>query len=815
MSSGSEFDLALSVRELVDFAARSGDLQLGQRRGPSNLEGILGHQRLQRQRDSSWQSEYKVQSDIDFKGLRVRLRGRIDLLCPTSSPPIIEELKTCLGAPDNLDRASRDEHLAQAKLYAWLYALQLNEPAENSGQFRVRVTWLDLLEDKCVSEDSIHSFQELQQFAHSLLEIYIAWHARIEVYRKRLITSSAAMEWPFENYRPAQHDFARAVYRTICNGGSLLVEAPTGSGKTLTTLFAALKSMPERPAAQLLYLSAKTQGQRAAVSTLELLCNRGLQVAFLVLQARDRACPCRQRNAVLAESCTDENGICTRTLGFFDRLPQARMDCLELASLTTENLRTIADRYCLCPFELSLQLLPWVSLVVCDYNYVFDPLTGLFNFEESQRLPILLIDEAHNLPERARAMYSAKLNTSEIRQLAGGCHGAYAALKPLLREFARKLDSLTENEEPNAQKRLESAAQLCESILQRIQAVLATPATQQDLFSELPPNFKEWHRELLRFSIVAGLPQTNHQLIVDHRRTGKSASTNLQNVCLDAAQFLTQNMQQTAAQIAFSGTLQPLWFYHSTLGLPETCTSVALPQSFPKENLLSLNCKKLDTRWGHREQSLVELVKLLMQVFQARQGKYLACFPSYAYLESVIKQFERLAAGIPIVTQQRDATEDDQKAFLDNFFEKSQPVLGFAILGGLFAEGVDYAGPALDGVIIVGSGMPQPTQRQQMMRQHYDSMGVDGFAFAYRFPGMTRVIQTAGRLIRSATDRGILLLLDPRFSRSDFRELMPTHWQLLSCNSSEDVLREIRSWESRCRKGERSIQNSVSLQESI
>ncbi|TQV72810.1 ATP-dependent DNA helicase [Aliikangiella marina] len=804
--SGSKKEIKLSVRTLVEFSARSGDLFSESSFGPSAKEGIKGHQTLQNSRNSEWEKEFAVKQTIEYKNYSVTLGGRIDLVNRVQSPAIVEEIKTTYFDQEDIPQEKIILHLAQTTVYCYLLHLEQTQSAEalNPEQtYVLKTTWFNLLDNSEFSSEQSITSLEAKKITENYLDIYLTWFSAVEERQLIVRDSAKTIAFPYTEYRTGQHYFAKAVYQTIKDKKQLLVEAPTGSGKTMSTLFASSKAIGEGIIAQIVYLTAKGSGQQAALKNTQKLIESGLEIDYVVLQAKDKACPCRSSKESIRQTCDNGKGVCSRTIGFFDRLPQARLACLEAAYLSSEKIQEIAAANHICPFELSLQMVRWSSIVICDFNYFLDPMVRLSAFDDNINQRVLLIDEYHNLIERSRGMYSAELTSAPahaiLRQLKKN-----SPLKSPIKRYLEQLVQLTNPQENlfsvTQQKRSDDTDQVIESPPEVLKFCL------EHLFEEVSneslsdgfaggmnnhqiEGFHDWLKSLYRYYFISELYSEDHKTIISGTRSTSSQklAVSLKLLCLDPASYLTKKYQSARALIGFSATVTPLDYYSQVTGLSEDSVKLKLPPVFPIENQLTVRCDFIDTRWKHRDSSISLLCDLILSTIHAKPGKYLVFLPSYAYLTQCYDHFVQANQEISTIKQQKNSTDKEKSTFLKAFFECADSLLGFAILGGVFGEGVDFSGEALDGVIVIGAGMPQPSLEQNLIEQHIEDKGFNGFKYNYQFPGFTRVKQTAGRVIRSETDKGVVILVDPRFRRLDYQNLMPDNWHVRPCSNLEQV----------------------------
>ncbi|TQV70111.1 ATP-dependent DNA helicase [Exilibacterium tricleocarpae] len=783
--------LALSVRQLVEFTCRRGDLLSSAAAGPSAQEGIKAHSRLQKQRPAESLAEYPVEVTIERRGYRLRLGGRLDLLHPQHTPPLLEEIKTTYSPPAELADSQRFLHWSQLKVYGYCYLRQHNEAP---ATLDLGMVWYDLLADRVHRQQQTADRAALEAFCLPLIDAYLDWHELIARRRAQMLDSAARLAFPFPDYRRGQRQLAVAVFRSLRDSDSLLAEAPTGIGKTVSSVFPAVKVMGEKHIDQVTYLTAKKQGRAVVADCLALLRRGGLQMTALVLQAKNDICECRNGGCE-----RDGEGNCPLLLGFYDRLPTARRALLEQDVIDSAAVRRSAAEHRLCPFELSLQLLPWVQFVVADFNYVFDPLVGLTYFRDSggwnKELPHnksrqsgagehrigLLVDEAHNLVERSRDMYSVQFSRADVQRIALLCKSSHPRLERAVKGVARAISRWAKPLPAGTSVTAEKPQTLTRAV-EKVKAVIDLLSQQGVRF---PDAFGEWVPEIYRYLKVDALEDTVYRTVTE-RQPARRGDICVTRKCLDASRFLTDIYARFHGGVLFSGTLRPAFFFRRVLGLQPQTGYLTLPSPFTPDQQGVFVCEYIDTRYRHRAAGVEGIVLLIAAACQSRRGNYLVFFPSYQYLDQVFAGFVARYPDTAVVRQAPAASDASRARFLAHF-EGAGATVGFAITGGIYGEAVDYVGDRLTGVIAVGVGLPQINPQRQLIRDYYQGEGLDGFDYAYRYPGMTRVLQTAGRVIRRETDRGIILLADHRFSEPFYRHLFPGHWHPQRCRDQTQL----------------------------
>jgi Rad3-related DNA helicase len=762
--------LKLGIRELVEFCCRDGDLGTDNGPGVKAMEGLHTHQKIQRRYNALAEAETRVKLHSRIDDFEIELGGRIDLLFAAESPPRIEEIKTVYshqqgGADDAVN-------WAQLKCYGACYVIE-----HRLDEIRLSLNRVSLFSHQEQRQQQVYSRGELEQFVEQTLARYLRWYRLVAEQTGITRQQAQALAFPFAQFRHQQRGFAAEIYRAIQKQQRLTVEAPTGSGKTISTLFPALKAIGEDQCDQVIYLSAKVSGQQQAVAAIE---SMQADVSYLVIQAKARSCPCN-----LDEAELDDDGHCRRCVGFFERLPAAREQLFRARRLGIEQIQASAAEFSLCPFELGLQMLPWVDIVICDFNYVFDPLVQLGYFRNDQRRKLLLIDELHNLVDRARDMYSASITRAQIQQAQAAANSD--SIAKALKSMQLALDRALRQQEEDESISSELPTDLLRAS-QRFSEKLGF-----DIFNNkrIAHETIEFSRAMFRFQCIGELFSEHHRSLASKPLKQRQ----IKLLCLNAFEYLQECYPLFHAICGFSATLTPTDYFQQALGLSQDCRNLVLESAFPPQRLGVCVGTWIDTRYRKRERHIDDICEAIALSYRARPGNYLVFFSAYYFMQQVHQRFGERFVDIDTLIQQREFDQAAQQQFLQRFFEAERQ-LGFAIMGGRFAEGIDYRGDALIGAIIVGVGLPQLSSEQQLIRQDFDAMQLDGFDYAFRFPGLIRVKQSAGRVIRSEQDRGVVVLLERRFRQPAYARHLPPHWNPVYCNNAQSLEQSLQAfWE--------------------
>lgn len=768
--------LKVAVRDLVAFSLRGGDLFQHQFGSITALEGIRGHQYVQKARPAEYQSEVTVRQVYLAQGFQLEIAGRIDGVFASRVPVIVEEIKTTRRPFQQISKVASQLHLAQCCMYAALYARE-----HHLEKVVLQLTYLNVDSHKTHSRKEVWSRSELDAFFEDVVERYLDWAATLHRWRQSRDQSIAQLKFPFDSFREGQRSFAIATYRAVRDGQRLYAQAPTGIGKTLGSLFPALKALGEGACGRLFFLTAKTNGAQMAEKALLQMRGQGLAVKSVRITAKDKICfdgPCNLE-------------ICPFAIGYYDRVRDALKDAFSRDHFDRQVCEELAKKWTVCPFELSLDLAHYADLVICDYNYAFDPGVYLRRFFAEPAQNALIIDEAHNLVDRSRDMYSAQLHKRELTEVRSQVKQELPKLGRAIASIIRVCNKLSKAmaEESQQVRVTQLAPEPLLPALQRFCHAFESWLTDQQP-EVVPTPLRELYFQVRRFLRCADF--FDDRFAVIFRREGSQLETKIQ--CLDASHLLARMLDLNKATVFLSATLTPFDYYGRLLAASASDPSLNLPSPFPAENLCLLVAPWISTRYRDRAGSLDALLAVIQVVIEARQGNYLVYFPSYRYLHSIYELLDNWPNHPQIQVQQPGMDDASRQRFLDRFQQDDCTLVGFAVMGGAFAEGIDLVGESLIGVVVVGVGLPMVCTERDLMMQYFASTGAPGFDFAYQFPGMNRVLQAAGRVIRSKQDRGVVCLIDQRFSLARYRRLFPDHWQAHFARNPADVQSELLSF---------------------
>ena len=767
----------VNVRTIAETYYEGGDLISAASAIERMQEGLKGHLLIQNAYSDNYRAEVPVKLTREIDGISLCVQGRVDGLMLKGDVCVVEEIKTTSFPPQLVQENDHPVHWAQAEIYGYIAASENGLPSVT-----VRLVYADLSGNR-VQYNRIYLAQRLEELFYLYAGEYVKRLKRAEAWQEQSLPSVRDGAFPFDSFRSGQREMAAAAYRCIRDRARLLVQAPTGIGKTAATLFPAVKALGEGLTDIIFYLTARSTGRIAAQQALSLMRERGFRVRSVSVTAKGKICP------MPAVICDPE--ICPRAKGHFDRQKQAVETSWGESALDEDAIRRLAEEYRVCPFELSLALCETAQVVICDYNYVFDPRVRLRRFFDRSGRYTLLIDEAHNLPDRIRDMYSASISgtglsalRSEIGKTEGKKLPLYEGLSSVLKAIGRSKEYEMRSELP-------------------LVLVNALKRFMDDAKEFLPLNRVYSDRLREAYLDAAAFVRASGDYDEESCRTlltPNGARPDIRLWCWDPTPRLKRIIRRMRGTVMFSATLSPLEHYARLLGADEKegGHTLDLPSPFPRENLLSL-CLDIPVRYRMREESIPRVARAIASMAMARRGNYLACFPSHEYLRLAAEALAALDADIDVIVQQRAMNDRAREAFLSRFEENpARSLVAFAAMGGVFSEGVDLPGDRLIGAVIVGVGMPQICFERDQLRMLYDNEdGEGGFETAYMYPGVGKCLQAAGRVIRTAKDRGAVLFIDERYRLAEYRRLLPEHIRPAPVREDRlsDALR--RFWENR------------------
>lgn len=762
-----ENQIRISVRNLVEFVLRSGDLD-NRRSAAAQKEAMLAgsrlHRKLQKKMGLNYQAEVPLKQTVPLEGgVELVLEGRADGILTEDGTVTVDEIKGVYYDIQALEDMV-PVHRAQAVCYAYMYAVREDLPGMN-----VQLTYCNLESEEIRRFREWYDRERLEENFGEYVREYGKWARFLYEHRLKRKASIQGLEFPYP-WRAGQKELAVSVYRTIARQKTLFIQAPTGIGKTLSVLFPGIQAMGQNLADKLFYLTAKTITRSVAEEGLDVMREKGLCCLGVTLTAKEKLC------ILETPDCNPES--CPRARGHFDRVNAAVFDLItHRDSISREDILEYAQKHEVCPFEMSLDVTYWVDVVICDYNYVFDPNVRLQRFfaEGNRGDYVFLVDEAHNLVERAREMYSAALYKEELLE-------AKKLFKGKSQRLVRLLD--------RANRAMLALKRECESFQVRengeglgaLMACLTQIYDQLEKYRENHPGDPDQKEQAAFFFAVRDFLSVydcldeNYVTYLAHEEDGSFFA---KFYCVHPAARLRQCMDQGLSTVFFSATMLPIKYYKELLSNNKEDYAVYARSPFdPARRLLAVG-RDVSSRYTRRNRAEYEkIAEYILQMAEASPGNYLVFFPSYAYLEQVGEILEEAAGGnCRLLRQQSQMREAEKEAFLAEFSEHPEETLiGLCVIGGIFSEGIDLKEERLIGVAIVGTGLPQVCPEREILKDYFDSRGENGFHYAYLYPGMNKVLQAAGRLIRTAEDYGVILLLDDRFLRPEEISQFPEEW---------------------------------------
>lgn len=750
----------ISVRELVTFVHNEESIDNRKQSNHTALEGSKIHRKLQQSMNDNYQSEVTLKTVYQGEQFDIQLEGRCDGIWQKENQIIIDEIKTGELAFEQLEDATLQLFMAQAKIYAYIYAMQ-----KQLEEVVVMVRYFCTQDEKISEYQNKCSFDELNDYFQETMKEYEKWLIFLDKYRQNRQKNLQALKFPYDNYRKGQRELSIAVYRTLSQEKCLFMEAPTGTGKTLSTLFPALKAMGEYNQGRIFYLTAKTITRQVALDTMKLFDDQQSELKTIEISAKEKIC--------FMNECKCNPDYCPFAKNYYQKQKLAIWDLLNKGHFySREQMIKVAKKYECCPFELSLDLSLYSDVIVCDYNYLFDPQVYLKRFFEMQESDsYFLVDEVHNLISRAREMYSKSLSLQTIKDFKKFLPKQKRKQHKILQQFIEYSDDtkrLLKNQNYIFQKELPDKL---------IDLGYRWSEYFRDFLFELKEDIPTWVQNLY-FDLMSFLKISEYYddhftflvELVNHELQFKI-------FCLDPAHLIKEKLDFGKGSVLFSATLSPVSYYQNLLVGHTDDLSFRQSSPFDQHQFQVLVADYLPMTYKYRSQVLDPLCELIQKATEIKAGNYFCFFPSFSYMEEVYQRYMQLYPDADVLLQGRDLKDVEKEAFLANFQPQNDHVmLGFCVLGGVFSEGIDLKKNRLIGSIIVSVGLPQISKEQEELKRYFDEKNQQGFYYIYQLPGFNKMMQAAGRVIRTEEDRGMILLIDQRFSRNDYMQLYPSHW---------------------------------------
>lgn len=753
----------ISVRNLVEFILRNGDLVSGS--GTSDKEAMLKgsrlHRKIQKQMGSHYQPEVSLKKDTEYDDLILRVEGRADGIFLQDEQFCIDEIK---GVYKKLELMEEPVlvHRAQALCYAWIYL-----DAHDLEKIDIQMTYAHLDTEVIKRFRETLTRAELKQWYEELTDSYHKWLAYQIEWRKKRNESMENLEFPFE-YRKGQRKMVSGIYHAISKKEQIFIQAPTGVGKTMSAVFPAVRAIGQGMAETVFYLTARTITRTVAQDAFEILRDRGLLFKVITITAKEKLCFCDK------PECDPEK--CPYAKGHYDRINDAVYELWTTEqSFDRETLLRHAQKWQVCPFEMSLDLAIWMDGVICDYNYVFDPNVYLKRFfgENVSGNYLFLIDEAHNLVDRGREMYSASISLDDVIETR-------KFVKPYSQKLWKKLGKVKKQMEELKQncgewKVQENAGVLPISLLSvqgEMDQLLEEPPAQ-----EVVDGILDFYFAVRNFLNISELVDDNYVVYAAFDDNGRFY---LKLFCVNPAENLQKYLDKGNSTVFFSATLLPLQYYRKMLSTRSENFGMYVESPFEQKKRCLMICRDVSSKYTRRGyEEYRKIAEYIARMSWQKKGNYMVFFPSYRLMEDVyqVYQDEFSVSWVRCISQHASMTELEREEFLEEFTEETEETLvGFCVMGGIFSEGIDLIGDRLIGAAVVGTGLPQVNCEREILKGYYDEKGEQGFDYAYRYPGMNKVLQAAGRVIRTKEDTGAILLMDERFLNRDYRNLFPREW---------------------------------------
>jgi DNA excision repair protein ERCC-2 len=752
-------EIKLSVRTLVEYVYRSGSIDHQFRTHTTLTEGTKAHKAIQSTYQENDQKEVFLKTEIEYEKMMFMIEGRCDGVLFRDNEILIDEIKSTSKDLSEIEEETYPVHWAQAKVYAYMYAKD-----HEQKEMIVQLTYIHAVTEEQKKFQRHFTFQDLEQFVNELVKQYFPYASLVQNHRIRRDHSIKQCPFPFATYREGQRKFAGAIYKTISEEKNIFANAPTGIGKTISTIFPTVKAMGEGKLERMFYLTAKTITRQTAEEAFSLMNTKGLCMSAVTITAKDKVC--------FKEETLCQKEYCEFANGYYDRINEAVLDIFSHETfINRPTIEEYARKHTLCPFEFSLDLAFVADAIICDYNYIFDPKVSLKRFfDEHKRQSALLIDEAHNLVDRAREMFSAELQKSDFLTLKRAYKGSdlYESVHKINKYFIEVKKKCSEKGHLVWKEMDEGIINMLEEFVRNAEIELVQSTKSVDQSDLLDTYFAA-----TGFVRISKLYDERYVTYVETEKN----EVHIKMFCLDPSHHLQQISKKFRTTVYFSATLLPFQYFLDMLGGMSEDYTISIPSPFAKEQT-EVYLQPISTRYHDRDHTKRHIIDMLSKLLKERGGNYLIFFPSYHYMKNVYEDFTASCPEIRTIIQTNRLNENEREQYLNEFKEEStEPLIGFAVLGGIFSEGVDLKGNRLNGVIVVGVGLPQLCLERNIMKHYFQTTGKNGYDYAYTFPGMNKVLQAGGRLIRSETDTGVIVLVDDRFLTQKYQGLLPREWR--------------------------------------
>lgn len=770
--------ITLSVHELVDFLLRKGDIDTRVFNNETMLEGSRLHLRYQSIQEGNYISEVPLEYIFNIGEFEYTLQGRADGVIKTKELFIIDEIKTTNADLEEFYSLQGEWHLGQAICYAYMYAEE-----NNLSEMGVRLTYISQNDGSKMIKDFVFSKDYLYQKVLSFFVEYTNFYLLIYNHKINRNNTSKNLIFPFDNYRESQREVAKYVYKVSKDGGLFFFEAPTGTGKTMATLFPTVKTFADEVNDKIFYLAAKNQGKQVAYEAMKILSRKGLDTYSIVLSSKEQMCQCDKTN------CNPDE--CPFAKGYYDKINEVIKEVLlKEKNLNRDLILNYALKYGVCPFECQLDISTYCDVIICDYNYMFDPIVHLKRFfEEGKRPYFALIDEAHNFGDRTKEMYTIALEKEKLLNLQKSIRKfKLVGLKRSIKKLLIDIENVAEEVEEYKIYEDDFSLKLYNDIESLISSMQKVTKEHSEYVTD---EFVECSRMVNRFIKIHDYLNDNFVTYVE-----KKSSINLYIRLLDSSDLIKKTLKKIRGAVMFSATMTPMDYYIKTLGGDENTPFIRLSSPFEQQKLCLLVRSDISTKYKNRDTSYKLIADSIKAVITSKVGNYLVFFSSYQYLNDVLSCYQIDEENV--IVQEKEMRISDRESFLSQFeLNPIKTTVGFAVLGGAFSEGIDLVDSRLIGAIVVGVGLPMISFERDLMKDYYDKQGVSGFDYAYTNPGKNKVMQAAGRVIRSDTDNGVVLLIDERFMQFKYRDLFKVEWShYRKVNSLEQIKNHLKIfWE--------------------